>query len=113
MASPPPLPKPAIPLEQPSEPPASRVPVPKWRWVVAILLTPVIIAAMQALMLILLGQALEVPERYEFVVTIALWALPLGITIWILRGFVRPQPPERLNQSNERGFPVVQNQADR
>ena len=111
MASPPPLPKPAIPLNGPVERiPPSKVPVPKWRWVVAVLLAPLIVAVVQGIMLLLLGQALEVPERYEFVVTIALWALPLGIALWVLRGFLRPKPPK---PSNERSFPVVQNQVNR
>ena len=114
MAGPPPLPMPVIPLKEPGEPTASRVTVPKWRWVVAVLLAPVILAVVQTLMVFALGQALEdVPGRYEFVVTIALWALPLGMTLWILRGFVRPKPPKPLKPSNERGFPVVQNQVDR
>jgi len=111
MASPPPLPKPAIPLNEPDKLISSKVPVPKRRWVVAILLAPVILVLMQNFMVLALGQELQdVPEIYAIPVAIALWALPLGITLWILRGFVRPKPPK---PSIERGFRVVQNRVDR
>lgn len=110
MASPPPLPKPAIPLNEPGKPISSKVPVPKRRWVAAILLAPVIFLLVQILMLFVFGQTIaEVPESYSYVVDIAGLALPLGITLMVLRSFLWPKPPK---PSSQRGFTVVQNQSD-
>lgn len=109
MANPPPLPKPAIPLNEPDKPISSRVPVQKWRWVVAVVLAPVIFLLVQFLMLFVFGQTIaEVPERYSYVVDIAGFALPLGITLMVLRSFLWPKPPK---PSSQRGFTVVQNRS--
>jgi len=109
MASPPPLPKPAIPLNEPDRPIPSRGPVSKRRWVAAIVLAPMIFLLVQFLMLFVFGQTIaEVPERYEYVVDIAGVALPIAITLAVMRAFLWPKPRKR---SERRGFTVVQNQS--
>lgn len=109
MASPPPLPKPAIPLNESDKLISSKVPVPKRRWVAAVVLAPLIFLLVQFLTLFVFGQTIaEVPEHYGYVVDIAMVALPIVITLAILRAFLWPNPRKR---SERRGFTVVQNQS--
>lgn len=108
MASPPPLPKPAIPLNGSDERiPSSKVLVSKRRWLAAILLAPVMFLLVQFLILFVFGQTIaEVPEPYNYLADIAGVALPIGITLAVVRGFLWPKPRKR---SERRGFTVVQN----
>lgn len=94
-------PKIAIPLEELGEPVQPRIPVPWWRWVVAALLAPVIFV-LALFPFAICNQLFDgIPDRYAFVPITALVALPLAVTIWALRGVVRPKPRKR------RGFAVI------
>jgi hypothetical protein len=94
-------PKPAIPLAELSEPIQPKIRVPWWRWVVAILLAPVVFMMSLLPIGILCGQQFnDIPDRWAFVPIIGQLAFGLGVTIWALRGVVRPKPRK------QRGFPI-------
>ena len=95
-------PKAAIPLGELSEPAEPRTPVAWWRWVVAILLAPVIFMLVQLPIAILFGQQFnDIPDRWDFVPIIGEVCVGLAVTIWALRRVVRPKP------RRQRGFPVL------
>lgn len=93
-------PKSAAPLEESTVP--VKISVPWWRWVIAILLSPVIFMLALLPIGILCGQTFnDIPDRWAFVPIIGELAFGLGATIWVLRRVVRPK------LRNQRGFPVL------
>jgi hypothetical protein len=96
-----------IPLEELREPIQPKVPVPAWRWVVAALLAPVIFMLTLLPIGILCGQTFnDIPDQWAFVPIIGEFAVGLAVTIWALRGVVRPKPRK------QRGFPVLRKNPD-
>lgn len=93
-------PKAAIPLEESSG--SVKAPIPWCRWVIAILLAPVVFMLALLPVGVLCGQSFgDIPDRWAFVPIIGELAFGLGVTIWALRGVVRPKP------TKQRGFPPV------
>jgi hypothetical protein len=95
-------PKPANPVDEPGEPVQTRDPVPLWRWVVAALLAPIIFLLTQLPIGLFFGQQFnDIPDRWGFVPLTGEVAIGLAVTIWALRGVVRPK------LRKQRGFPVL------
>jgi predicted Kef-type K+ transport protein len=65
-----------------------------WRWVVGALVAPVVFLTLLFALAAIFGQTLvEVPGRWAFVPITAELAIPLAVTIWVVRRLVRPKPP--------------------
>lgn len=79
----------------PTKPKRQKAPVPAWRYVVAILLSPVVFFL--ALMpMAIFGQIFnDVPARQAYIPIIAEVSIPLAVTIYVFRGVIRPQPGRR------------------
>ena len=66
-----------------------KVRVPRWRWLAAILLAPVILVLVQLPMMFLFSQLFEdVPGRWRFVPFVGEFAIALAVTLLALRDFL-------------------------